>query len=489
MNQISKLTESIKQLPEWGKALGFLATTILALVGVYRVYQENFPAFILVVVPFMILVIMVAGVYLIFARGTPSFIGGRSLPLFSIVTRIIAGIIVFAIGTSSGRYYLSDRGKVDVKQALHGTFTPTPTNTPLPTSTPTETLIPTSTFTATLSPTPTPKEHGVYYMIVLDASLSMLESFEAESKWDAALRAVTAILETREKEANYGLVVIGGSGSQEGGNPCGQPSTVAIPFSSRDIVVDHINQLQPSGGGSIFTAFNLAKDQFRTLPENTVRTLVFITGSSDACESREEWRDLERAFNFPGGIGIEMYSEIIVLEQNAVISRTIKEQFDSLSTNLNVQAPQTGFQLMQTNNTVINNISNYVNYTISSFPNDTPAPTLTPTLTPVPTPTVFISTAQVRVQVFMDRNGNSFPDADEWIDSMSVLLSTSTNQQITQRTDNGVTIFDMTGFTPGINITVSLPGLLRSESFVLPEQGEVSVTFMFEQPALPTVLP
>jgi len=117
------------------------------------------------------------------------------------------------------------------------------------------------------------------------------------------------------------------------------------------------------------------------------------------------------------------------------------------------------------------------------------APTFVPTRTPVPTPTVFISSAKVRVQVFMDRNGNGSPDAGEWIDAMSVLLTTSSNQQITQRTENGITIFDMTGYTPGINITVSLPGLYRSENFILPEQGEVSVTFMFEQPALPTVLP
>ena len=116
-------------------------------------------------------------------------------------------------------------------------------------------------------------------------------------------------------------------------------------------------------------------------------------------------------------------------------------------------------------------------------------PTFVPTRTPIPTPTVFISSAQVKVQVFIDRNGNASPDAGEWIDAMTVLLTTSTNQQLTQRTQNGIAIFDMSGYTPGINITVSLPGLYRSESFVLPEQGEVTVTFMFEQPALPTVLP
>lgn len=118
-----------------------------------------------------------------------------------------------------------------------------------------------------------------------------------------------------------------------------------------------------------------------------------------------------------------------------------------------------------------------------------PVSTIVPTRTPLPTPTVFISTAQVRVQVFMDRNGNQQPDAGEWIDAMSVLLTTSNNDQITQRTEDGITVFDMTGYPPGMGVTVSLPGLYRSESFVLPEQGEVLVTFMFEQPVLPTSLP
>ena len=115
--------------------------------------------------------------------------------------------------------------------------------------------------------------------------------------------------------------------------------------------------------------------------------------------------------------------------------------------------------------------------------------TIVPTRTPVPTPTLFISSAQVRVQVFMDRNANNTPDEGEWIDAMRVQLTTSTNEQFEQRTQNGIAIFDMSGFTPGIGITVSLPGLYRSESFELPEQGEVIVTFMFEQPPLPTVLP
>lgn len=118
-----------------------------------------------------------------------------------------------------------------------------------------------------------------------------------------------------------------------------------------------------------------------------------------------------------------------------------------------------------------------------------PAPTIIPTRTPIPTPTVYISSAKVRVQVFMDRNGNKLADSGEWIDAMTVLLTTSTNQQIEQRTQNGIAVFDMSGYTPGIGINVSLPGLYRSENIILPEQGEVTVTFMFEQPALPTSLP
>ena len=117
------------------------------------------------------------------------------------------------------------------------------------------------------------------------------------------------------------------------------------------------------------------------------------------------------------------------------------------------------------------------------------APTIIPTRTPIPTPTVFISNATVRVQVFMDRNGNGTPEADEWIDAMTVLLETSTNESITQRTQNGIAIFDMSGFMPGIGINVSLPGLYRNERFDLPEEGEVTVTFRFELPPLPTTIP
>lgn len=116
-------------------------------------------------------------------------------------------------------------------------------------------------------------------------------------------------------------------------------------------------------------------------------------------------------------------------------------------------------------------------------------PTIVPTRTPIATPTVFISSAVVKVQAYVDRNGNNLPEDGEWIDGMSVLLTSSNNDEITIRTRNGIATFDMTGYRPGLEITVSLPGLYRSEQFVLPQTGEVLISFKFDQPALPTILP
>jgi hypothetical protein len=138
----------------------------------------------------------------------------------------------------------------------------------------------------------------------------------------------------------------------------------------------------------------------------------------------------------------------------------------------------------------MNNLNSFDFYLLDTNENIAPVgPTIVPTQTALPTPTVYISSAQVKVQVFIDRNGNKSPDEGEWIDAIPVLLETSTNQQITKRTENGIANFDMTGLTPGISVTVSLPGLYRSQRFDLPQQGEVTITFMFEQPPLPTTIP
>jgi hypothetical protein len=116
-------------------------------------------------------------------------------------------------------------------------------------------------------------------------------------------------------------------------------------------------------------------------------------------------------------------------------------------------------------------------------------PTIVPTRTAVPTPTLFVSSAQIIVKVYIDRNGNNLPEGDEWVDALTVQVTVANSQQLTQRTQNGIAIFDMSGYTPGVGIDVSLPGLYRSQAFTLPEQGNVNVIFKFDQPILPTALP
>jgi hypothetical protein len=47
----------------------------------------------------------------------------------------------------------------------------------------------------------------------------------------------------------------------------------------------------------------------------------------------------------------------------------------------------------------------------------------------------------------------------------------------------------MSGYTPGSGIDVSLPGLYRNQVFALPDQGDITIVFKFDQPVLPTVAP
>ena len=117
------------------------------------------------------------------------------------------------------------------------------------------------------------------------------------------------------------------------------------------------------------------------------------------------------------------------------------------------------------------------------------APTIVPTRTPVPTPTAYISSAKIIVKVYMDRNGNGSPEDGEWVDAMTVDVSISNGEKLTQRTINGIATFDMSGYPPNSGIDVSLPGFYRNETFLLPQQGDVTVVFKFDQAVLPTSLP
>jgi hypothetical protein len=290
------------------------------------------------------------------------------IPLFSFVPPVNQPVNVFLYGTP--------------------TLTPTITLTPTQTLTPTPTV--TNTFTVTPSGTPTPKAQGVYYMIVLDASAKMNEAFDGQTKWDAANASINAILQGLEPGANYGLVTVGGSASGEGVDPCNEPSNVKSIFAPRQSISSQIAQLQPAGGGSLYSAFVLAKNQFEGLPENTVRMLIFITGASDDCESRDEWKDLERILTISDDAGVKLYSEIIVLdEKGGFTSRSLLEQISKKSENVNVQVPQSFSAVQLASVNVVTNVNVYISTTIANYPTVTPVISPTPTLTPKPgTPTL-----------------------------------------------------------------------------------------------------
>jgi hypothetical protein len=270
------------------------------------------------------------------------------------------------------------------------TLTPTPTQTP----TQTQTLTITPSPTITLTPSPVPESLSHYYMIVLDASVNMQESFDGQSKWGAALTAVSSMLEALNRNSNYGLVVVGGSSANSGTDPCGEPSVPIIPFVTNEQVlfprdtfqmedlITQINQLQPVGGGSLYTAFSLAKRQLDDLPAGTVKSLIFITGSNDSCESRDEWRELERIVQLPDLVGL--YSEIIVIDESVGLdTRNIMEHISSLSSGVNVQISQSYEQLQQDVGHAIDQVNTHVEEQQAALDSNVQAnPVIVPTSTP-----------------------------------------------------------------------------------------------------------
>ena len=74
------------------------------------------------------------------------------------------------------------------------------------------------------------------------------------------------------------------------------------------------------------------------------------------------------------------------------------------------------------------------------------------------------------MQAYTDVNGNGMPDDNEWINGMSVEVEVSTDT-LSKRTENGVALFDMSVYRPGLNVTVNLevtpPHILDSQKELL----------------------
>lgn len=299
----------------------------------------------------------------------------------------------------------------------------TPTLTKTLTATLTLTLPPTSTATLTPSATTAPPASAFdYYMIVLDASAAMQESFDGQRKWDAAAESISIILAGLSPNSHYGLVVVGGTNPSGPSDLCGKPSSPTLDFSSLEKVEAQIGELALLGGGSFFNGYVLAKRRLEDLPVNTVKTLIYITGASDACETRDEWSDLKKILALPNQVGL--YSEIIILDEDGLKSRTIAEQINSLSESINVQVAQTNQELREIASTnVVDNVAEYVSREIEIISGDATVgpvnvpPTRTSTVTAAPTitnsspaPTAAIpTTASTPTQVILVNTPTPIP--------------------------------------------------------------------------------
>jgi hypothetical protein len=219
-------------------------------------------------------------------------------------------------------------------------------------------------------------------MFVVDASEKMNEPFDGKTKLEAARESVEAILSGLDPGANYGLVVIGGPPATEGIDPCNQPSVARTPFSARNTVHGQASQLQPVGGGSMYSAFVLARRQFEALPANTVRALVMVTDISDECPGQDEWKGMETLSKVLGETGLEFHSEIIVLnEQDDFRLRSVSDRIEIWSKQtISFQFPLDISMLEKTNEAVVGNVKSYTDFMLATMPTETPTPvSFTPT--------------------------------------------------------------------------------------------------------------
>jgi len=287
-----------------------------------------------------------------------------------------------------------NRPLIDV---VWGTRTPTPTQT----ATPTPTLTVTPSPTMTLTPSPQPISDFLYYMIVIDASEKMKESFHGQSKWELAVNALIQIINGLNPRAQFGLVMIGGSNSPAGLNDCQEPTSPEIDFSAREEIWNYIVNVQPQGGGSFYKAFTLAKTRLEGLSRDKFRTLIYITGSSDTCATEDEWDALKNIIQIPDTT-VGLFSQIIILDEDGLRSQTLADRLNSLSENVNAQAPQT-IQDLQGGATIINVVNNikiYIEREVevrATGVSPVATPVLISTSTPpsgitVPPPAIFTST-------------------------------------------------------------------------------------------------
>jgi hypothetical protein len=116
-------------------------------------------------------------------------------------------------------------------------------------------------------------------------------------------------------------------------------------------------------------------------------------------------------------------------------------------------------------------------------------PIYLPTRTPVPTATPVLSKNSIRIFVYVEIAGKQFPNDLAWADGVQVQIVVRNGKTLTKTVENGQVLFDMSQYPVGAEVSISLPGLYRTFTTRLTEQGEILVPFRLKQPELPAVLP
>jgi hypothetical protein len=118
-------------------------------------------------------------------------------------------------------------------------------------------------------------------------------------------------------------------------------------------------------------------------------------------------------------------------------------------------------------------------------PSATPAPTIVVS----PTPTAVRSLAHILVLVYIDKNGNNYPEDNERVNDIAVWAEFDDGSVVSAQTVKGEAVFDLTGRSIGGNVTILLPDLYRTQKVRVKQDGEIPVIFRLVEPVVPPVLP
>ncbi len=115
--------------------------------------------------------------------------------------------------------------------------------------------------------------------------------------------------------------------------------------------------------------------------------------------------------------------------------------------------------------------------------------TFAPTQAPTRTPTPVRSLSHIRVLVYVDSNGNNYPDPGERVDDIKIAAALPNGQVITSITEHGEAVIDLTGQPVDQEVMVTLSDLYRSIKVRTMRDGEIPVIFRLEKPVVPPALP